>query len=108
MEREEEALPPPKRPCHNGKKFDPCSSIKTLEPDAILGGHERWVIARVPTKTSKLPSQELSALSERIHGFHTHAFAFKAAEAWIEQDVKIFGPGFLLNFQYHVFIQGRI
>ena len=79
----------------------------TSDPDYVINGQERWGIARSPKIKPPRPN-ELSALSERIIGFHTHSFAYAAACAWIEQDTRIFGPDIVAKLVYEIFIPGRI
>ena len=79
----------------------------TCDSEYVINGQERWGIARSPKVRPSKPN-ELSALSERIIGFHTHSFAFAAACAWIEQDTAIFGPDVVAKLSYEIFIPGRI
>ena len=79
----------------------------TSDSDYVINGQERWGIARSPRVKPPKPN-ELSALSERIIGFHTHSFAYAAACAWIEQDTRIFGPDIVAKLVYEIFIPGRI
>ena len=79
----------------------------TSDTDYVINGQERWGIARSPKIRPSKPN-ELSALAERIIGFHTHSFAYAAACAWIEQDIHIFGPDIVAKLTYELFIPGRI
>ena len=79
----------------------------TCDSDYVINGQERWGIARSPRVKPPKPN-ELSALSERIIGFHTHSFAYAAACAWIEQDTRIFGPDVVAKLVYEIFIPVRI
>ena len=55
---------------HGDVAFRPVTS----DTDYVINGQERWGIARSPKIRPPKPN-ELSALTERIIGFHTHSFA---------------------------------
>ena len=79
----------------------------TVDTEYVINGQERWGISRSPKIRPSKPN-ELSALAERIVGFHTHSFAYAAACAWIDQDIHTFGPDIVAKLKYELFIQGRI
>ena len=79
----------------------------TSDTDYVINGQERWGICRSPKVRPTKPN-ELSALTERIIGFHTHSFAYAAACAWIDQDIHTFGPDIVAKLTYEIFIPGRI